>query len=132
MDEPLAALDQPRKEEILPFIEQLKSELDLPIVYVSHSMQEIVRLADTLVLMSHGRIEAVGPLEELTSRLELRPLTGRYDAGAVVTATVAGQDKKFGLTELTFAGGRLNVPPHHLPLGPALPRRIRPRHGPTP
>src|SRR3546814_9597481 len=93
MDEPLAALDQPRKEEILPFIEQLKSELDLPIVYVSHSMQEIVRLADTLVLMSHGRIEAVGPLEELTSRLELRPLTGRYDAGAVVTATVAGQDK---------------------------------------
>src|SRR3546814_5838610 len=57
-------------------------------------MQEIVRLADTLVLMSHGRIEAVGPLEELTSRLELRPLTGRYDAGAVVTATVAGQDKR--------------------------------------
>src|SRR3546814_3874252 len=127
MDEPLAALDQPRKEEILPFIEQLKSELDLPIVYVSHSMQEIVRLADTLVLMSHGRIEAVGPLEELTSRLELRPLTGRYDAGAVVTATVAGQDKMFGLTELRFAGGRLKVPHLNLPLGQALRVRIRAR-----
>src|SRR3546814_7393852 len=90
-------------------------------------MQEIVRLADTLVLMSHGRIEAVGPLEELTSRLELRPLTGRYDAGAVVTATVAGQDKMFGLTELRFAGGRLKVPHLNLPLGQALRVRIRAR-----
>jgi molybdate transport system ATP-binding protein len=127
MDEPLAALDQPRKDEILPFIEQLKHELDLPIVYVSHSMQEILRLADTLVLMSHGRIEAVGPLEELTSQLELRPLTGRYEAGAVLSATVAGQDKMFGLTELRFAGGRLKVPHLGLPLGQTLRVRIRAR-----
>jgi molybdate transport system ATP-binding protein len=127
MDEPLAALDQPRKEEILPFIEQLKAELDLPIVYVSHAMQEIVRLADTLVLMSNGRIEAVGPLEELTSRLDLRPLTGRYEAGAVLTTTVAGQDKMFGLTELRFAGGRLRVPHINLPLGQTLRVRIRAR-----
>src|SRR3546814_16402159 len=74
-------------------------------------MQEIVRLADTLVLMSHGRIEAVGPLEELTSRLELRPLTGRYDAVAGVTATVAGPDQMFGLTALRFPRGRPHVPP---------------------
>jgi len=127
MDEPLAGLDQPRKEEILPFVEQLKSDLDLPIVYVSHSMQEIVRLADTLVLMSNGRIEAVGPLEELTSRLDLRPLTGRYEAGAVLTTTVAGQDRTFGLTELRFAGGRLRVPHLNLPLGQALRIRIRAR-----
>lgn len=127
MDEPLAALDQPRKEEILPFIEQLKSDLDLPVVYVSHSMQEIVRLADTLVLMSNGRIEAVGPLEELTSRLDLRPLTGRYEAGAVLTTTVAGQDRTFGLTELRFAGGRLRVPHLKLPLGQDLRIRIRAR-----
>src|SRR3546814_11742762 len=72
-------------------------------------------------------IEAVGPLEELTSRLELRPLTGRYDAGAVVTATVAGQDKMFGLTELRFAGGRLKVPHLNLPLGQALRVRTRAR-----
>jgi molybdate transport system ATP-binding protein len=127
MDEPLAALDQPRKEEILPFIEQLKAELDLPVVYVSHSMPEIVRLADTLVLISNGRIEAVGPLEELTSRLDLRPLTGRYEAGAVLTTTVAGQDKMFGLTELRFAGGRLRVPHLNLPLGQTLRVRIRAR-----
>jgi molybdate transport system ATP-binding protein len=76
MDEPLAALDQPRKEEILPFVERLRDELAIPIVYVSHVMEEIVRLADTLVLVSDGRIEAVGPLHELTSRLDLRPLTG--------------------------------------------------------
>ena len=127
MDEPLAALDQPRKEEILPFIEQLKHELDLPIVYVSHSMQEIVRLADTLVLISKGRIEAVGPLEEITARLDLRPLTGRYEAGAVLTTTVAGQDRTFGLTELRFAGGRLRVPHLGLPLGQRLRVRIRAR-----
>lgn len=127
MDEPLAALDQPRKEEILPFIEQLKDELDLPVVYVSHSMQEIVRLADTLVLMSNGRIEAVGPLEDLTNRLDLRPLTGRYEAGAVLTTTVAGQDRSFGLTELRFAGGRLRVPYLKLPLGQQLRVRIRAR-----
>jgi len=127
MDEPLASLDQQRKEEILPFVEQLRQELDLPIVYVSHAMAEIVRLADTLVLMSSGRVEAVGPLEELTSRLDLRPLTGRYEAGAVLTATVAGQDRTFGLTELRFAGGRLRVPHLNLPLGQKLRVRIRAR-----
>jgi molybdate transport system ATP-binding protein len=127
MDEPLAALDQPRKEEILPFIEQLKRELDLPVVYVSHAMGEIVRLADTLVLMSGGRVEAVGPLEELTSRLDLRPLTGRYEAGAVLTTKVSGQDRNFGLTELSFSGGRLRVPHLNLPLGQQLRVRIRAR-----
>jgi molybdate transport system ATP-binding protein len=90
-------------------------------------MQEIVRLADTLVLMSNGRIEAVGPLEEVTSRLDLRPLTGRYEAGAVLNATVAGQDRSFGLTELRFAGGRLRVPHLSLPLGQKLRVRIRAR-----
>ena len=127
MDDPLAALDPPRKEEILRVVEQLKTELDLPVIYVSHAMQEIVRLADTLILISDGRIEAVGPLEELTSRLDLRPLTGRYEAGAVLTTTVAGQDKMFGLTELRFAGGRLRVPYLNLPLGLTLRVRIRAR-----
>lgn len=127
MDEPLAALDQPRKDEILPFIEQLRDETALPIIYVSHAMQEIVRLADTLVLMSDGKVQAVGSVEDLTSRLDLRPLTGRYEAGAVLTTTVAGQDKAFGLTELRFAGGRLKVPHLNLPLGQSLRIRIRAR-----
>ncbi|MGF1629450.1 MAG: molybdenum ABC transporter ATP-binding protein [Kiloniellaceae bacterium] len=124
MDEPLAALDQQHKEEILPIIEQVKTELAVPVLYVSRSMQEIARLADTLVLLSSGRIEAVGPIEGLTNRPDLYPLIGRHEAGAVLTTTVAGQDKMFGLTELRFAGGRLRVPYLNLPLGQALRVRI--------
>jgi molybdate transport system ATP-binding protein len=127
MDEPLAALDQARKDEVLPFIERLRDELTIPIVYVSHAMPEIVRLADILVLMSEGRVEAVGPLDELTSRLDLRPLTGRYEAGAVLEARVEGQDTEFALTELSFAGGRLMVPRLDLPHGAVLRLRIRAR-----
>jgi molybdate transport system ATP-binding protein len=127
MDEPLASLDAPRKAEILPFIERLRGELGIPVIYVSHSMDEILRLADTLVLMAEGRIAAVGSVEELTSRLDLRPLTGRYEAGSVIRAVVAGQDISFGLTELAFAGGRLRVAHVPLPLGTPVRARIRAR-----
>ncbi len=127
MDEPLAGLDQARKDEVLRFIERLRDELTIPIVYVSHAMPEIVRLADIMVLMSEGRVEAVGPIDELTSRLDLRPLTGRYEAGAVLEARVEGQDTAFALTELSFAGGRLWVPRLDLPRGAKLRLRIRAR-----
>ncbi|WP_375595599.1 molybdenum ABC transporter ATP-binding protein [Algihabitans albus] len=127
MDEPLANLDQARKQEILPFVERLRDELRLPIVYVSHAMEEIVRLADTLVLVSDGRVVASGPLEELTSRLDLRPLTGRYEAGAVVAATLARHDLADDLSELSFAGGLLVVPRLDVPEGTALRLRIRAR-----
>jgi len=127
MDEPLASLDQPRKEEILPFIERLRDELRIPIVYVSHAMDEIIRLADTLVLLNDGEVAAVGPVEDVTSRLDLRPLTGRYEAGAALLATVAAQDDRFGLTSLAFAGGRLTVPRIELPVGAELRVRIRAR-----
>lgn len=127
MDEPFAALDQPRKEEVLPFIERLRDTLDIPIVYVSHSMAEIVRLADTLVLMSNGRVEAVGGIEDLTSRLDLRPLTGRYEAGAVVRAQVERHDETFDLTELRFAGGSLWVPRVEAAPGAEIRLRIRAR-----
>ncbi len=127
MDEPLASLDQPRKEEILPFIERLRDELRIPIVYVSHAMDEIIRLADTLVLLNDGEIAAVGPVEDLTSRLDLRPLTGRYEAGAALPVTVAEQDTRFGLTILAFAGGKLTVPGLELPVGTELRVRIRAR-----
>ena len=123
MDEPLASLDQPRKDEVLPFIERLRDEFDTPIVYVSHAMQEIVRLADTLVLISDGRIIASGTLEDLTSRLDLRPLTGRYEAGAVIEASVLRHAPEAGITELAFRGGSLRVP--HLDLPPGTPLRVR-------
>jgi molybdate transport system ATP-binding protein len=127
MDEPLASLDLAHRAEILPFIEELRDRLRIPIVYVSHAMEEVVRLADTLVLMSEGRVAAVGTVEDLTSRLDLRPLTGRFEAGAVIRASVAGSDLVFGLTELSFPGGRLRVPHLGLPLGTPVRARIRAR-----
>lgn len=127
MDEPLASLDLVHRAEILPFIENLRDRLHVPIVYVSHAMEEVVRLADTLVLVSDGRVVAQGPVEEITSRLDLRPLTGRFEAGAVIRAAVAGHDVSFGLSELAFPGGRLRVPHLGLPLGTPVRARIRAR-----
>lgn len=109
MDEPLAALDSQRKAELLPFIGTLSRQFAIPIVYVSHSMDEVLRLADTLVLMDEGKARAVGAVEDLLSRPDLRPLTGRYEAGAVIRATVAGHDQGRGITRLAFPGGTLLV-----------------------
>ncbi len=127
MDEPLAALDATHKNEILPFIERLRDEAGIPIIYVSHALEEVIRLADTMVILDHGRTVASGGVEEIMGRLDLRPLTGRYEAGAVLGVTVRGQDKSWGLTELGFAGGRLWVPGLDAPLGTALRMRIRAR-----
>ncbi len=127
MDEPLASLDASRKDEILPFIEELSNELKLPVFYVSHSMEEIVRLADTLVLMSDGEIAAAGPLEEITSRLDLRPLTGRYEAGSVINVVVSQHDEQDQLSELSFREGKFVVPRLDLPIGKNLRVRIRAR-----
>jgi molybdate transport system ATP-binding protein len=127
MDEPLASLDSSRKDEILPYIEELSSELSLPIIYVSHAMDEIIRLSDMLVLMSDGTIAAVGSVEELTSRLDLRPMTGRYEAGSVINVTVSGHDEVEGLTHLAFSGGTILVPSIELPIGREFRIRIRAR-----
>jgi len=127
MDEPLASLDAPRKLEILPFIERMRDRFGVPIVYVTHAMDEIIRLADTLVLIDDGRVAAVGPVEELMSRLDLRPLTGRYEAGSVIAATVAGHDTEFGLTRLAFPGGTFRVPHLDLPDGAVVRVRVRAR-----
>lgn len=127
MDEPLAALDQERKDELIPFIEALRDRFGVPVVYVSHAMPEILRLADMLVLMSDGQVVASGPVEEITSRLDLRPLTGRYEAGAAIRARIARHDPPYGLTELDFAGGTLRVPLLDEPPGSGLRLRIRAR-----
>ena len=127
MDEPLASLDAQRKGEILPFIERLRDDLNIPVVYVSHLMEEIVRLADTVVLLSDGHVAAEGPLDEVMSRLDLRPLTGRYEAGAVITATVSGKDEVFDLTHLDFAGGTIFVPQLDVAAGRTIRVRIRAR-----
>ncbi len=127
MDEPLANLDAPRRAEILPFIENLRREFDISIVYVSHNMDEIVRLADQLVVMADGAVVAQGPVDEITARLDLRPLTGRWDAGAVLSTTVAEQDERDALTRLSFQGGELWLPRLDLAIGAALRIRVRAR-----
>lgn len=124
MDEPLAALDSSRKAELLPFIGKLSRQFAIPILYVSHSMDEVLRLADTLVLMDEGQAKAVGGVEELLSRPDLRPLTGRYEAGAVLRATVAGHDITYGTTRLDFDGGVLQVGRTDLPVGTGVRVRI--------
>jgi molybdate transport system ATP-binding protein len=108
MDEPLAALDAPRKAEILPYLERLHRALALPIVYVTHAMDEVARLADHLVLLDAGRVRAAGPLAELLARPDL-PLARQDDAGVVIAATVAEHDRAYGLSRVKFAGGTLWV-----------------------
>ncbi|MFQ5784706.1 MAG: molybdenum ABC transporter ATP-binding protein [Alphaproteobacteria bacterium] len=127
MDEPLASLDAPRKDEILAFIERLRDEFDIPIVYVSHVMDEVIRLADTMVALSDGAVAATGTVAEVTSRLDLRPLTGRHEAGAVIAARVEGHDLEYDLTRLSFAGGELSVSRLDLPEGAQLRLRVRAR-----
>ena len=108
MDEPLAALDAPRKAEILPYLERLHRALALPIVYVTHAMDEVARLADHLVLLDAGRVRAAGPLAELLAQPDL-PLARQDDAGVVIAATVAEHDRAYGLSRVQFEGGALWV-----------------------
>ena len=130
MDEPLASLDAPRKEEILPYIERLRDEARLPIVYVSHAVAEVTRLATTMVLLSDGRVEAVGPVPEIMGRLDLAPMTGRFEAGAVLETRVAGHDEAAGLTRLEAGGSEdevFRVLRLDLPVGARVRVRVRAR-----
>ena len=127
MDEPLASLDAQLKSEILQYIERLRDELSLSIVYVSHSIEEVVRLADTVLILDQGEKKAQGPVETVMSDLDLWPLTGRYEAGAVLAVTIIAQDTKFDLTELSFEGGRLFISKLDAPIGQRHRLRIRAR-----
>jgi molybdate transport system ATP-binding protein len=108
MDEPLAALDTARKAEILPYLERLHRALALPIVYVTHAMDEVARLADHLVLLEAGAVRAAGPLAELLARPDL-PLARQDEAGVVINARVDQHDASYGLTRVAFDGGALWV-----------------------
>jgi len=116
MDEPLAALDLARKEEILPYLEQLHETLKIPILYVSHAPDEVARLADHLVVLDAGRALASGPLTETLARLDL-PIRLGEDAGVVLDATVAEHDAAWHLAGVDFPGGRLWVRDKGIPLG---------------
>ena len=127
MDEPLASLDARRKDEILPYLERLRDEARIAIVYVSHSVAEVTRLATTIVLISAGRVHAVGPVREVMGRAENYPLTGRFEAGAVLAVRIAEHDLRWNLTQLIAEFGNLTVPRLDAPVGTALRVRIRAR-----
>jgi len=108
MDEPLAALDLKRKQEILPYLERLHDALEIPVLYVSHSPDEVARLADTVVVMEQGRVRAQGPVNELFSRLDLA-LAQDQEASAIIEGVVLSHDDDYALTRLEIQGGHLSV-----------------------
>ena len=110
MDEPLASLDQARKAEILPYLERLRDETKVPIIYVSHSVREVARLATTLVVLEEGAVIAVGPTSEIMARLDLTPFAQLTEAGAVLEADLVDNEDVFGLSVLRLSGGELRVP----------------------
>lgn len=116
MDEPLAALDHQRKQEILPYLDRLHDELEIPILYVSHSPDEVARLADYIVAMDNGKVVAHGGLSETLTRLDL-PIRLGEDAGAVIDVVVGEVDSQWHLARLDFDGGSLWTPDRGLPIG---------------
>jgi len=127
MDEPLAALDHGRRAEILPYIERLRDEMRLPIVYVSHAVEEVARLADTLVLLADGRVVASGTVNAVFGRLDLRPYTGQFEASVVLNGRIVDHDESAGITFVDHAGGRLSVPRMAGAVGAPARLRVRAR-----
>jgi molybdate transport system ATP-binding protein len=123
MDEPLAALDLKRKQEILPYLERLHAELDIPVLYVSHSPDEVARLADHIVVMEAGRAVAAGQLTDTLARIDL-PIHLGEDAGVVLDAAVAERDEQWHLARVQFPGGSLWVRDAGHALGQAVRVRI--------
>lgn len=127
LDEPLAALDSARKAEILPYLEGLRHSLDLPILYVSHSLAEIRRLATWLAVLDAGKIKAFGTVEDITGELDLSPLVEGEDAGTVLAATIEEHDTAHKLTYLSAAGQQFIVPIVNLPPGAHVRVQVRPQ-----
>ena len=123
LDEPLAALDLARKQEILPYLERLRDELEMPVLFVSHAADEVARLADHIVVMDAGRAVAQGPLGATLARIDL-PIRLGEDAGAVFAGTVAERDAGWHLARVEFDGGELWVRDSGAALGSRVRLRI--------
>lgn len=123
MDEPLASLDLARKREVLPYLERLHAELSLPVLYVSHSADEVARLADHVVLLDAGRVLASGSVAEIAARIDLPSVFGD-DAGAVIAGVVESYDAHYGLAQLRAGSVVIRVAHRPLPVGTHLRLRI--------
>ncbi|GLQ07538.1 molybdenum ABC transporter ATP-binding protein [Sneathiella chinensis] len=127
MDEPLSSLDLARRHEIMTLIERIRDQFDQTIIYISHSIEEVIRLADTLVLMDQGKVQAFGPATDILSRPALFPFTGGSDAGTVVEGIVTGHDPDHRLSRLDTPAGLLTLPLVPAEPGERLRIRIRAR-----
>jgi len=127
MDEPLSQLDGARRAEILPFLERLTHEGGVPIIYVSHQVDEVARLANSIVVLSQGRVMAAGPVEEVFGKFDLGPATGALEAGAILHAKVLRHEPEFALTWLSCAGATVVVPELARDVGSATRIRVRAR-----
>jgi molybdate transport system ATP-binding protein len=123
LDEPLAALDHARRQDILPWLERLRDELKIPMLYVTHSSDEVARLADTLVVLDAGQVKACGPVAEVLAGLDIPVVLGD-EAGALLSARIEGRDALWHLAQLAFNGGSLWVRDTGLPLGRAVRVRV--------
>jgi molybdate transport system ATP-binding protein len=123
MDEPLASLDSTRKQEILPYLTQLRRELDIPIIYVSHSVEEIAQLADEVVVLEAGKVIAQGEISQIFSRTDLPPLSG-FDTGVVWRGVVVERNEHWQMVRLNCSGGDLWVADHNYIVGSEVRVRI--------
>lgn len=123
MDEPLAALDPERKRDIFPYLQRLHDSLDIPVLYISHSPDEVARLADHLLVLEQGRVKACGPLHETLTRLDL-PLHLSDDLGVVLKAQIKEKDADWSLARAAFAGGSFWVRDMGFALGQSVRLRI--------
>lgn len=127
MDEPLSALDRRSKDEILSFLERLPGELSIPVLYVSHDVSEVSRLAEHVVVLDAGRTVAAGSISEIMERIDLQPHTGRFEAGVVLTVRVVGEDERYCLTRLDHHGQTITIPRIAAPVGATVRLRVRAR-----
>ncbi len=128
LDEPLSALDRERKADILPYLRDLPETFGIPTIYVSHAVEEIAQLAQTVIVLAEGRIRGIGSVTEMLERIDLQPVTGRFEAGALLEAKVTAQDRGWRLTRLDLEGQPLVMPMlTALELGETVRLRVRAR-----
>lgn len=128
LDEPMSALDVRRKGELLPFIEKVPDAFGVPMIFVSHAVDEVVRLVDEAIILVDGKVSGRGPMPEIFQQLKMHDLTGYFEAGAVVEARVTGQDNKYKLTSLLIDDEPLQMPMvASLDVGDEVRLRIRSR-----
>jgi molybdate transport system ATP-binding protein len=127
LDEPLSALDLGRKTELLPYIRALPGRFGIPLVYVSHAVEEVAQLADEVLILDAGRVAARGEVHEVLERPEAEAVSGHFEAGVLLDARVRRQVPEFALTELDLAGQQLTLPRVDAPPGTPLRLRVRAR-----